>query len=155
MMRKTGIVVLVLSMLLLSIGLAYAESDQSLDNSRLQTMPRVLIGSPQPRKLAVRSCGFTRASDLTARATVTATSSIKANYIRAEVTVQKLNRATGVYYDYDYPYVRTVSNTNELMDITTIRVGSSGTYRFKVVFSENDAGEITTFEPMYSNAEGL
>lgn len=156
MKRKTRIASLVLSMLLLlSVGLAYAESSQPLNNSGSQAMPRVLIGHPQLRKLVVRSCGFTRTGNLTAHATISASSSINANYIKAEVTVQKLNRTTGVYYDYDYPYERMVKYTDELIDTSTIRVGSSGTYRFKVVFSENDAGEITVYDPMYSNAEGL
>lgn len=156
MKRKTRVAVLVLSvLLLLSVGLAYAESGRPSNGSGLQAMPRVLIGHPQPRKLVVRTCGFSRTANLTAQASVTATSSIDANYIQAEVTIQKLNRTTGVYYDYDYPYIRTVRNTNAINDLSTIRVGSSGTYRFKVVFSEDDAGEVTTFAPMYSNAEGL
>lgn len=156
MKRKTRIVALVLSMLLLlSMGLAYAESGQLPNNGGSQAMPRVLIGNPQPRKLVVRSCGFSRTADLTARVTVLASSSIEANYIEAEITVQKLNRTTGVYYDYANSYTRYVRNSNTLNDVSTIHVGSSGTYRFKVVFTENDAGEITTFDPMYSNAEGL
>lgn len=156
MKNKMRIAALALSMLLLlSMGLVYAESGQTFENNGLQVLPRVLLGHPQPRKLLVRSCGFTRAGDLTGRATISASSTINAEYIRAEVTVQKLNRTTGVYYDYDYPYVRTERNTNALLDTSTIRVGSSGTYRFKVVFSENDAGEIIVFDPMYSKAEGL
>lgn len=156
MKRKTRIAVFVLSMLLMSsVGLAYAESSQLLNDSGLQSMPKVLIGNPQPRKLVVRSCGFSRTADLTAQVTVLASSSIYANYIKAEITVQKLNRTTGVYYDYANPYTRYVRNSDTLNDVSTIRVGSSGTYRFKVVFSEDDAGEVTIFAPMYSNAEGL
>lgn len=156
MRRKTRLAVLVLSMLLLlSVGLAYAESDQPYEGHLQVTQNAVPDNIPMPNLLISRACGFSRTSDLTAHATVTASSNIRANYIKAEVTIQKLNRTTGVYYDYDYPYVRTVKNTDELLDTSTIRVGSSGTYRFKVVFSEDDAGEVTIFAPMYSNAEGL
>lgn len=156
-MRKKGrIAAIALSVLmLLSVGWVYADTIADNANVAIEEMLTSVSSDGTLRSLGVKGVGFQRVKALQGKGTISATSTTKADYIKAEVTVQKLNRTTNTYYDYDDPFTVIEYNTTNMTEYPIINVGSSGTYRLEVVFSEKDGSQLTTYSEKYSAAVGL
>lgn len=155
MRKRTSIAAIALSVLMMLSAIAvYADVTDFAENAKEEAWLSV-DANGVVRTIGTKGVGFQRVKALQGKGTITATSTTIPDYIKAEVTVQKLNRTTNVYYDYDDPFTLITYNADDLTEYPIINVGSSGTYKLKVVFTEKDGSQTSISSPQYSAAVGL
>ncbi len=111
-------------------------------------------GSASVQMVASGSGSLTRISDRKAELEVYCRSSVVADYIKATCTVQKQG-SNGKYTDYADSFEIKDTNTPTLFEVYNLTVGSSGTYRVKVVFEDKVNGITTRTSAYYTQAVGL
>ncbi|MDO4553501.1 MAG: hypothetical protein Q4C22_08230 [Bacillota bacterium] len=112
-------------------------------------------GAPElaPDSITSGSIGMERVASLKAESEATCHCNIIAEWIRAEYQMEKLNGST--YEPYGNPVSIYQYDTSAFADNRRWTVGSGGTYRLKVYFSEYNDGITKRKGPYYSQSVGL